>query len=305
MQLSYSVVDVFTDSCFGGNPLAVVWAPEGLASHLMQKIAHEFNLAETIFLLPPRHDECHVRTRIFTPQTELPFAGHPTVGASFILGRAGRAFGRAITSDVLLEQNIGAVHAELLTECDAVVGGIVSSPEPLAIGPDVDPELIARACNLRPDQIKTSRHAPCICTCGNALVFVEVTSEEALSQANPVISEFQQHLPRERAIGVHLYTPSTKEGVDYAVRMFAPMVGITEDPATGASNLSLVGLLTALAPGNTLRTSYRLEQGVQMGRPSQLRGDATKLDGVLSEFRIGGHCVPVAEGTLNIPSSFQ
>lgn len=301
MRLDYAIIDVFAETCFGGNPLAVVWSNETLDDILMQRIAAEFNLAETIFLSPPIHPENHALARIFTPETELPFAGHPTVGASYAIGTAGRIFGKPARNRLRLEEKVGLVTAELIEADGRVCGARVASPEPLEIGQSFAPALIAATLSLPEDAISCKTHPPQLVTCGNSLIYVALADRQALGRAAPNPEMFRDHVPRELAIGVHLYIRSDRDDVDLEARMFAPMVGIPEDPATGAANLSLTGLLASLDPAPDADLSYRITQGAQMGRPSLLIGSARKRDAALSDFWIGGSCADVGQGILTLP----
>src|SRR5476651_1098363 len=149
MKRPFVTVDVFTDRKFGGNPLAVLPDASGLSTEQMQKIAAEFNLAETTFVLPPKDPAHTAEVRIFTPRYEMPFAGHPNVGTAFALARAGTSCGRAIGSDgVIFEEKAGLVPISFLKEGAKVVGTRLASPQRLAVGAEVPVELVASACSL-------------------------------------------------------------------------------------------------------------------------------------------------------------
>src|SRR5882757_1502227 len=184
MKLEFTTVDVFTDRPFGGNPLAVVTNALGLSTEQMQAIAAEFNLAETTFVLPPKDAAHTAEVRIFTPQAEMPFAGHPNVGTAFVLSRAGQSYGRSVAGDRLVfEEKAGLVRMDLTRENGVVVATRLAAPVPLSIGDNISPEIVAEICSLRTDDIKVAVHPPCIASCGIPLVFAELKSREALARA--------------------------------------------------------------------------------------------------------------------------
>jgi trans-2,3-dihydro-3-hydroxyanthranilate isomerase len=301
MGLTFVTVDVFADRQFGGNPLAVVIDAEGLSSRQMQAIAAEFNLAETTFVLPPPDAAHTALVRIFTPRAEMPFAGHPNVGTAFVLAREGQCHGRPISGDTLVfEEAAGLVRMQLTRQGAAVTGASLAAPQPLAIGDAVAAEIVAQACAIEVDDIETRHHQPCIASCGAPFIFAELKERRALTAAQPRADVFARHLPRERVTGIHLYVQAAEAGADIQCRMFAPLHGIPEDPGTGAANVALIGLLAALRPEPDLRLAKKIAQGVDMGRPSMLEARAEKAAGTVIATFIGGACVPVMRGVLDI-----
>ena len=301
MKFPFSTVDVFTDRRFGGNPLAVVTDGRNLSTEQMQAIAAEFNLAETTFVLPPRDARHTAEVRIFTPKAEMPFAGHPNVGTAFVLARAGECHGRKLSGDRLVfEEKAGLVNMELTREGGAVVAARLAAPVPLTLGEEYPVELIADACSLAPADIRLDTHRPLIASCGAPLIFVELASRDALRSAAPRGDVFTRHLPRERVIGIHLYVPAAEHGVEIQSRMFAPLHGIPEDPATGGANVALIGLLAHYRPEADLTFARTIGQGFDMGRPSILEAAAEKKAGTVVATYIGGRCVPVMSGTIEI-----
>jgi trans-2,3-dihydro-3-hydroxyanthranilate isomerase len=301
MRLNFVTVDVFTNRQFGGNPLAVVLDAEGLSTPQMQAIAAEFNLAETTFVLPPRDAAHTAQVRIFTPRAEMPFAGHPNVGTAFVLAREGRCYGRALGSDTFVFEEIaGLVRMELLKERAVVAGASLAAPKALAVGGTVPADLVAEACAIGVDDIETGGHQPCVASCGAPFIIAELRDRRALAAARPRGEVFAQHLPRDGATGIHLYVEAAGEGADIQCRMFAPLHGIPEDPATGSANVALIGLLAKLRPEPDLQLAKAISQGVDMGRPSLLQARADKTGGVVTATYIGGACVPVMRGTLDL-----
>jgi trans-2,3-dihydro-3-hydroxyanthranilate isomerase len=300
MQFEFVTVDVFTDRRFGGNPLAVVPHAEGLTAEQMQSIANEFNLSETTFVLPPKDAANTAQVRIFTPKYEMPFAGHPNVGTAFVVASRGSAYGRVVGSPLRFEEQAGLVPVEVLKDGDAIVGARLTAPRALQRGADVAPDIIAIACSLGVDDFETSRHVPCVASCGTRFIFAEVKTRRALAAAQPRSDVFAQRFPIDGTTGIHLYVQDKAEGIDVWTRMFAPLHGVAEDPATGSANVALAGLLASLRPEPDLLLNIRIAQGVEMGRPSILDASAEKRGGTVIETRIGGRCVPVMRGTIEI-----
>ena len=301
MRLQFQTVDVFTGTQFVGNPLAVVLNAEGLSTGQMQAIAAEFNLAETTFVLPPKDAAHTAEVRIFTPRSEMPFAGHPNVGTAFVLARAGASYGRPIGGDrVIFEEKAGLVPIEILRDGATVVGSKVAAPQPLEVGAEIAGELVASACGISLADIETTHHRPRIASCGAPFILVELKSRTALIGANPNSDAFRLEVTKQPVVSIMLYTQVHEADIDIRARMFAPHLNIPEDPATGAANVALIGLLASLRPEANLSLSKTIAQGVEMGRPSMLRAEAEKKNGAVTATYIGGHCVPVMSGTIDL-----
>ena len=296
MQIDFATVDVFTNRRFGGNPLAVVLDGAGLNGAQMQSIAAEFNLAETTFVLPP-HDSAHTAAvRIFTPRAEVPFAGHPNIGTAFVLATFG---GEAIREPLMFEEKAGLVRLDLRREGAAIVGARLAAPQPLDRREEVPAEVAAAACGLAAADVASDNHRPCIVSCGMPFVCVELGTRRALSAARPQAHVFSEHVPADRATGILLYVRG-RDGTDIEARMFAPLYGVAEDPATGSANVALAGLLADLRPERDLMLDLRIVQGVDMGRESMLEATAEKRGGKITGLWIGGGCVPMMRGTLEL-----
>ncbi|MEA2897742.1 MAG: trans-2,3-dihydro-3-hydroxyanthranilate isomerase [Bradyrhizobium sp.] len=301
MRLRFETVDVFTSDQFSGNPLAVVLNAEGLSTRQMQAIAAEFNLAETTFVLPPKASAHTAEVRIFTPRAEMPFAGHPNVGTAFVLARAGTSYGRTIAGDtVAFEEKAGLVPISLLKDGPTVVGARLASPQRLTVGAEIPVELVARACGISFDDIETRNHRPCIASCGAAFILAELKTREGLAAASPRTDVFNREVAKYPATSILLYTQVDEDDIDIRARMFAPRHGIYEDPATGSANVALIGLLAKLRPEPDLQLSKTIAQGVEMGRPSLLHAQAEKRGGVVTATYIGGRCVPVMSGSIDL-----
>jgi trans-2,3-dihydro-3-hydroxyanthranilate isomerase len=296
-EYEFLTVDVFTDRRFGGNPLAVFPDARGLSDAEMQSLAAEMNLSETTFVLPPVDPKHTARVRIFNRTAEMPFAGHPNVGTGYVLARRGDDAARVMW----FEEAAGLVEVHIERGGDgAVSGATIAAPQPLTLGMHVPPETVAACVGLDPSDVRTEAHPPIWASVGNPYVIVEVTGE-ALARAAPHVAEFRRAAearPELRGrLSLHLY--ARDEGGDgvrgrLRARMFAPLAGTPEDPATGSANAPLAALLLSL--GNEERRSHDVVQGVEMGRPSLLRVTAFRAaDGIRAT--VGGGCVPVLRGT--------
>ena len=300
MQIPFTTVDVFTDRKFGGNPLAVVPDATALTSAQMQAIAGEFNLAETTFVLPPQDPSHTAQVRIFTPRAELPFAGHPNIGTAYVLAVEASRAGRALAEPLVFEEKAGLVRLDLIKDGASVIGARLVPPQALTRGDDLDPEIVAAACSLNVSDLESANHRPCIASCGIPLAFVELKTRAALASARPRAEAFNKHLPAERITGILLYVHDRSDGFDLQVRMFAPLYGIPEDPATGSGNVALAGLLASLRREPDLKLALRIGQGIDMGRPSLLEVAAEKRGGKIIGLSIGGRCVPMMRGVLEV-----
>jgi trans-2,3-dihydro-3-hydroxyanthranilate isomerase len=301
MKLNFVTVDVFTGTQFAGNPLGVVLNAQGLSDGQMQAVAAEFNLAETTFVLPPKNPAHTAEVRIFTPRYEMPFAGHPNVGTAFALARAGTSYGRSVGSDsVVFEEKAGIVPISLLRDGAVVTGARLASPQLLTLGVEIPAELIASACSLSVDDIETRNHPPLIASCGTPFILAELKDRARLAAAAARSDVFMQEISKQPATSLLIYTQVEESGIDIRARMFAPHHGIPEDPATGSANVALIGLMAKLRPDPDLRISKTIAQGVEMGRPSLLEASAEKQNGTVTATYIGGRCVPVMSGTIEL-----
>jgi trans-2,3-dihydro-3-hydroxyanthranilate isomerase len=286
---SFVTVDVFTDRRFGGNPLAVFPDARGLSDADMQSLAAEFNLSETTFVLPPADPANTARVRIFNRRAEMPFAGHPNVGTGWVLAGQGRAKNGVLR----FEEIAGLVEIEAGT--DAVT---IAAPQPLSLGPEMPVELLAGCIGIAASEVITKAHRPVSASVGNSFVIAEVTGE-ALTKATPDIGRFREAQKTYTAMGpgrlpLYLYA---HDGDRIRTRMFSPLSGTIEDPATGSAATPLAALLLSL--GSDHERKFDIVQGVEMGRPSRLSCSAHRAaDGIRA--KVGGGCVPVLEGTVEL-----
>ena len=289
--------DVFTNRRFGGNQLAVVPEASGLSDVQMQQIAREFNFSESAFVFPSA-DDCTRRVRIFTPATEVPFAGHPNVGTAFVLASIGDLGDVGPRTVVTFDEKAGRVPVEIHRD-GADLRCVVTAPRLLSVDGEVDRTLVSAALSLTTDDIVTSTHPPQLASVGLPFVFVEVRDRDALARARIDRGGFEAI----RAIGVvpdiFLYARSDDE-YDVRARMFAPFDGVPEDPATGSAAACLGGLLSHYNEVADGTLTWRIAQGVEMGRPSALVAEADKTDGRVVATRVGGHSVLVCDGYMLI-----
>jgi len=286
---SFVTVDVFTDRRFGGNPLAVFPDARGMGDADMQSLAAEFNLSETTFVLPPADPANTARVRIFNRKSEMPFAGHPNVGTGWVLAQQGRARGGTLR----FEEIAGLVEVQVTP--DAVT---IAAPQPLSLGAEMPVELVAGCVGLSAGEVLTTAHRPVSASVGNSFVIAEVTGD-ALTRAAPDIARFREAARTFTAMGpnrlpLYLYA---HDGARIRARMFSPLSGTIEDPATGSAATPLAALLLSLTPDAERR--YQIVQGVEMGRPSRLSCAAHRAaDGIRAS--VGGNCVPVLAGEITL-----
>lgn len=305
MRLDYHVVDVFTEERFGGNPLAVVLEADGLDAERMQTIAREFNLPETVFVLKPQNRAHTARVRIFTPMSELPFAGHPTVGAAALLGETrtpaanDNGSGDAL---IVLEENIGTVRVGVRLRPGTAAFAEFDAPRLPQENPNLPQiERLAAALGLIPAEIGFENHRPTRYGVGNEFVFVPIASLDAMEKARVATSHWDAALRDSGAMGAFLYCRQTVHTTSaFHARMFAPHIGIAEDPATGSAAAAFAGVtqrFDELPDGVHKRI---IEQGFEMGRRSFIALSLEIAGGKLTMVRIGGHVVSVAQGKLEV-----
>jgi trans-2,3-dihydro-3-hydroxyanthranilate isomerase len=298
VQRRYVTVDVFTAVAFGGNPLAVVLDAEGLRDSQMQSIAAEFNYSETTFVLSPRVKAHAAQVRIFTPRTEIAFAGHPTVGTAVVLARELEARGASSPADLVLEEGVGPVHVRLMRSGGTVTGAEFQAPRALELGPRASLE-DAAACLSLPAVDLCPDIPPQVLSVGLPFLVVAVASREALRRAKPSLAAHERVLPPIGTDAVFAYARGDAAEELHA-RMFSPLDSIAEDPATGSAAAATLAFLAAQRPGRDVETSWCISQGVDMGRPSLILGRTAKRDGVVTAVHLGGEAVAVMRGSLDI-----
>lgn len=289
----YFTCDVFTDRAFGGNPLAVLTDARGLSDATMQAIAREFNYSETAFVVPPSDPRHTARLRIFTPGGELPFAGHPTVGAAFVLASIGATPG---ATDIVFEEGVGPVRVRIARSGGLAVGCTLTTarlPERVALAPAVS--RLAPMLGLTAADI--AEHGE-VWSCGVPFCVIPLASTAALQRARLDANRWSRVLGRHA--GREVYPIAREDATTLRVRMFAQGFGIAEDPATGAAAAALAGWLVERERGADGPRRWRILQGEQIGRPSEIVLEADVVSGKPSAVRVGGRCVMVAEGQLRL-----
>ena len=289
----FETVDVFTERRFGGNPLAVFPDARGLSDAEMQALAAELNLSETTFVLPPVDPANAARVRIFNRTEEMAFAGHPCIGTAFVLARAARA----ASPTLRLEVPAGLVPVEIEQEGGVAVGGRLTAPQPLELGREYPAHEVAVCIGIAPDDILVDAHPPLVVSMGNPYVVAQVTGE-ALARCVPHLRGFRAFRARHAELGsrfsLHLYAG---DGAELRARMFAPLAGTFEDPATGSANAPLAGLLLSLRGAEF--AEFVVRQGEEMGRPSVLHLTAKReRDRIVAT--VAGRCVPVLSGVAQV-----
>jgi trans-2,3-dihydro-3-hydroxyanthranilate isomerase len=299
MRYRYYTCDVFTEHRFGGNQLAVLPEAAGLSGEQMQRIAREFNYSETTFVLPP-DDPAHARrVRIFTPGAEIPFAGHPNVGTAFVLATIGALPAGGQTVQVVFEEAAGPVPVAIRYEGGRPLHCQLSAPQALTLGAMPPVGAVAASLGLSSDAVVTGTHPPRVASAGLPFLLVELRDRTALAEARVRHDEHAALMHLCGGEGVLLYTRDVgAPGADLRARMYAPLHGVAEDPATGSANVALAGLLAASAPEADGAFAWRIAQGVEMGRPSLLEASAIKRGGEVEILRIGGRSVLVCDGWM-------
>jgi trans-2,3-dihydro-3-hydroxyanthranilate isomerase len=294
----YTTADVFTDRLFQGNPVAVVLDAEGLSTAEMQAIAREFNYVESTFVLAPSDPDHTARVRIFTPDREIPFAGHPNIGTAFVLAREASARGEAPTR-MVFEEIAGLVPIDLHREGENCVGAELTCPEPFSRRGEATVEEAASCLSLAPADIRVTNHLPQIVSVGLPFLAVELASRDALRRARPDKAAYTRVLPRDGAHSVYAYTQSApgETGCDIEARMFTARM--VEDPATGSATAAVSGLVAQIRGSADL--SLRIQQGADMGRPSALRTHVRRDASGSLIVTLAGRCVAVMEGALQLP----
>lgn len=298
----FHTLDVFTDRRFGGNPLAVFPEGQDLPDELMQQIARELNLSETVFVLPARAPRALCRLRIFTPRRELPFAGHPTLGTAFLLAALGRIALGSGRASVLLEEEVGLVPVTLeARDGRAGFAQLSVAALPTFRAPPAPREQLAAILRLQADDILEGDDAPQGVSCGLPYLLVPLRDRGALARAGIDAGHWRTVLGGYWTQQIFLFCRDPElAGSSIRARMYAPELGIPEDPATGSAAAALGGYLGVRdrTPDGTLR--WIVEQGFEMGRPSLLHVETDKSAGLITAVRVGGTAAFVSEGWLQL-----
>jgi len=301
MRYPYFTADVFTDVRFGGNQLAVLPEAEGLTGAQMQRIAREFNYSETVFVLPASRPGADFRLRIFTPEEELPFAGHPTIGAAFILARAGRIPLVDDRAEIFLEAGAGMIPVALGFDHNGRFHAELTTPRRPEFRPPPPAGELSSILGLEPSVITKEAVAPRAVSCGLPFLLVPLPTLSAMGSVRIDTGAWQASLADAWASMLCLYTAETlSPDADIHVRVFCPGQGIPEDPATGSAAAALGSHLAALAPQPDGEFRYVIEQGLELGRPSRIHVVVDKVGGTITSVRVGGGAVAVMAGEIEV-----
>lgn len=307
MTYRYHTVDVFTDRMFGGNQLAVFPDASGITEEQMMNITREFNFSETVFVLPPQ-EKAHTRKiRIFTPGQELPFAGHPTVGTAFVLAATGEIPFAGGQERIVLEELVGPVTVLIRGSAGKpVYTQLTAARLPESSESPIGAADLARLLGLESADVLDDMLRPQIYSCGTPFLFVPLRSSDALAKAR-IQSGVWDEISRSTAIPeIYLLTQESwrtnpispiAAGIVRA-RMYAPGLGIAEDPATGGAAAALGGYLASRADNGDSTLHWTIHQGVEMGRPSKIEMEVERHGGAISAVHVGGESVLVSSGTF-------
>ncbi len=319
--IRFITADVFTSEPFTGNPLAVVFGAEGLSTATLQAITREFNYAETTFVFAPEDPSHTRRVRIFTPELEVPFAGHPTIGTAHVLVASGEvpAVGNEMT--LVLGENVGPVPVRITLANGVPVHAQLTTaqlPEERVEVTDLD--ALASVLSLSASDLVGGAHTPAGVSCGLPFQLIALNSVAAVERARLRTDEWESVLKGKWAAWPMVFAmsrdggadrdadrdanrdallPAHVRGCDIRARVFVPGSTVPEDPATGSANACLAGYLARRSPRDGL-LSWEVAQGVEMGRPSRLHIEAHKRGGVIDAVRVGGATVLISEGTMAV-----
>ncbi len=301
MDLRFHTLDVFTNATFGGNGLGVFPGAAHLPATLMQRIAGEMGLSETVFLGPPESDG-DARVRIFTPAVELPFAGHPTVGTAIFLASRADIVPEEGSAQFVLEENVGPVPVEVRFEG----GRPVFARFTTAMIPTHEPSPWSRAdlaamVGLAADELDAELPVE-IVSAGVPYHIIPVRTLDSMKRSVLDLGTWKRMLGDSAAHHVCLVSREAEGAdVDFHVRMYAPGSGVPEDPATGSAAASLGGYLSVVDGRADGTLSWTLEQGIELGRPSLIYVEADRAGGRTTAVRVGGSAVFVSSGTMTVP----
>ena len=298
MKIKFYTCDVFTDKPFGGNQLAVFPDAKNIPEERLQAIAKEFNFSETTFVYPPNNSAHTKRIRIFTPCGELPFAGHPTVGTAITLGIIGDIKLTGTKTKIIFEEGVGPVPVTI----QSVNGKPTFAQLTAAKLPEFSEHVptthtLAAMLTLTREEIMDEQFPIQFVSVGFPFLFVAVKNRETLKRIR-VNTQIMEELQLKE---VFIFTNDAEQSdFHFRTRMFAPLLGISEDPATGSAAAAFAGYLAAKDPLQNGTLKWNIEQGFEMGRPSLLFIEADKKDGATTAVRVGGNTVMMTEGILEI-----
>ena len=300
-ELKYYLIDVFTNEMFGGNQLAVFPNGSEVPVELMQRLARELNLSETTYVLPPKNNSNDAWVRIFTPGAELPMAGHPTVGTAHVLAQHGHISKEGTEWEIVFEEGVGDIPVNIKLENGSPKMITMTQPLP-EFGPELsDRELVAKAISLEEGDLDPDYPVE-IVSCGVPFALIPIRDLATIRRAILRLDVWDEHFRGKPGEMLMLFTPEVENtGSTLHSRMFAPSVGIIEDPATGAASgpLGSYAAKHGIVSGTGLNHVIS-EQGIELGRPSFIHIGIEEKDGEISSVKVGGECVPTGEGLFRI-----
>jgi trans-2,3-dihydro-3-hydroxyanthranilate isomerase len=302
MNARYFTADVFTDRRFGGNQLAVFPDAREIPADLMQPIAREFNYSETTFVLPPDDPSHTAKVRIFTPGGELQFAGHPTVGTAHVLASTGRVPLTGAETRIVFEEGVGPVPVVIRSANGTPTFAQLSAAKLPEVGsPPPSRETLAAMLSLTTDDVVDGKLSSRALSCGTPFLFIPLRDRGAVGRSKLKLDLWESALRGYLTNKVMVYTMDAElPGNHVRARMYAPSIGVSEDPATGSACVALSGYLAEVDPRADGTLTWNVEQGFEMGRPSILEIEADKKAGKVTAARVGGKTVLVCEGTMTI-----
>jgi trans-2,3-dihydro-3-hydroxyanthranilate isomerase len=298
MKYPFHLVDVFSSTPFGGNQLAILPDASGISTEGMQKIAREFNFPESTFVLPKNDPANSYRVRIFTPRAELNFAGHPTIGTACALVMKQHA--RTVDPiRLILEENIGPVMVDVAQRNGGYHGTLTLSGKIDAPTGAPAPADLAAVLSIEPAEVSQSFFAGV----GLPFCFAQLKSNDAVDRAAVNRAAWTVTLSRAWSPNLFFFAGDLRDGGNLYARMCAPALGVEEDPATGSACAALVGAMASKHDFGG--TAYRLsiQQGVSMGRRSEIEAEARKSGGVVTSVSVGGATAYIAAGEIEVPPS--
>jgi trans-2,3-dihydro-3-hydroxyanthranilate isomerase len=307
MEYKFHTCDVFTDKLHGGNPLAVLPDARGLTDEQMAAITREFNYSETAFVFPPTDPANTKRVRIFTPGKELSFAGHPTVGTAHVLAVTGAIPTTGDQTKVVFEEGVGPVPVLIKSKNGAPYFCQLTAAKLPEIGdPPPAVQRLAEILSLEPsDVLADDLIEPEAVSCGTPFLFIPVRTPEVLSWIKVDALKWEDALKSYWAPEMFVFStekwPGIFEGGEIRARMFAPGLGVGEDPATGSACAALAGFLAFRSEQRSGILRWKVDQGVEMGRPSRLDLEVDLQNGQVKAIRVGGSTVLVSTGVLHLP----
>jgi trans-2,3-dihydro-3-hydroxyanthranilate isomerase len=302
MNAHYLTADVFTDRKFGGNQLAVFPDARQINSDLMPRIAQEFNYSETTFVLPPDDPSHTARVRIFTPGGELQFAGHPTVGTAHVLASVGAIRLTGDETRIVLEEGVGPVAVTIRAKNGRPeFAQLTAAKLPETGPPPPDADTLAAMLSLKSGDVLSDGMKAAALSCGTPFLFVPVRDRATVGRARIKMDVWERALAGYITREVFVFAMDAEHADnDVRARMFAPGIGVPEDPATGSACVALAGYLAERDARTQGTLRWIVEQGFEMGRPSILEIEADKKQGAVTSVRVGGRTVLVCDGTMEL-----